>query len=63
MTKKRNKSRILSEVHEAARDLRKAGVMDATTMHRFDKLCLPRTPRRARSVGPTKRTSENNVQP
>lgn len=34
-------SRILRTVHEAARDLRKAGLMDAVTMREFDALCLP----------------------
>jgi putative transcriptional regulator len=34
-------SRILAEVHEAARDLHDAGAIDALTMRRFDFLCLP----------------------
>ena|SRR5829696_8974399 len=34
-------SRILSEVHEAAKDLHDAGAIDALTMRRFDALCLP----------------------
>jgi putative transcriptional regulator len=34
-------SRILAEVHEAARELHDAGVMDTLTMRRFDALCLP----------------------
>ena len=37
-------SRILREVHEAARDLRDAGLMDATTMREFDAMCLPPVP-------------------
>ena len=34
-------SKILDAVHETARDLRKAGVMDEVTMREFDALCLP----------------------
>jgi len=34
-------SRILRDVHEAARDLRKSGVLPETTMREFDALCLP----------------------
>jgi len=34
-------SRILAEVHQAARDLHEAGGIDALTMRRFDALCLP----------------------
>jgi putative transcriptional regulator len=34
-------SRILAEVHQAARDLHDAGAIDALTMRRFDALCLP----------------------
>jgi len=37
-------SRILAEVHEAARDLHEAGAIDALTMRRFDALCLPPVP-------------------
>ncbi len=32
---------ILEVVHETAKGLHKAGVMDATTMREFDALCLP----------------------
>lgn len=32
---------ILDTVHETAEGLHKAGVMDVTTMHEFDALCLP----------------------
>lgn len=35
-----NKS-ILKAVHNSARDLKKAGVMDELTMREFDALCLP----------------------
>ena len=34
-------SRILKEMHDTARGLHKAGVMDTTTMREFDVLCLP----------------------
>ncbi len=40
MAKKRN-SPILDAVHGTVRDLHDAGVMDETTMRRFDALCLP----------------------
>ncbi len=33
---------ILNAVHETARGLRDAGVMEAKTMREFDVLCLPR---------------------
>jgi putative transcriptional regulator len=36
----KHKSRIARVVHEAARDAHKAGVMDKTTMRKFDALCL-----------------------
>lgn len=32
---------ILDTVHETAKGLHKAGVMDTTTMREFDALCLP----------------------
>ena len=38
------RTRILASVHEAARDLREAGAIDALTMRRFDALCLPPVP-------------------
>mgnify|MGYP001053941834 CR=1 FL=1 len=42
---KKKQSRILSEVREAAQDLHNIGVIDVTTMRRFDALCLPDVPR------------------
>jgi putative transcriptional regulator len=33
---------ILNAVHETARGLRNAGLMEAQTMREFDALCLPR---------------------
>ena len=44
MTKKK-KSRLLSEVREAAQDLHDIGVIDVTTMRTFDGLRLPEVPR------------------
>jgi len=32
---------ILKVVHESAKGLYDAGIVDATTMHEFDVLCLP----------------------
>jgi len=40
MATRKRTSRILAEVHEAARDLHDAGAIDALTMRRFDALCL-----------------------
>ena len=45
MAKNKKKSRILSEVHEAAQDLRDIGAIDVATMRQFDALCLPEVPR------------------
>lgn len=42
---KKKQSRILSEVREAAQDLHNIGVIDVTTMRKFDALCLPDVPR------------------
>ena len=36
----KHKSRIARVVHEAAADAHKAGVMDKTTLRKFDELCL-----------------------
>ena len=38
---RKKKSPILDAVHETARDLHKAGVMDQVTLREFDRLCLP----------------------
>lgn len=38
---RKTKSPILEAVHESAKDLYDAGVMDKTTMREFDRLCLP----------------------
>ena len=38
---RRTKSPILEAVHETAKGLHKAGVMDRVTLREFDQLCLP----------------------
>ena len=38
---RKTKSAILDAVHETAKSLHEAGVMDKTTMREFDSLCLP----------------------
>jgi putative transcriptional regulator len=38
---RKKKSTILEVVHETAKGLRQAGVMDRVTMREFDRLCLP----------------------
>ena len=38
---RKTKSAILEAVHEKAKGLHKAGVMDRVTLREFDQLCLP----------------------
>ena len=38
---RKTKSAILEAVHDTAKGLYKAGVMDQVTMREFDRLCLP----------------------
>ena len=38
---RKTKSTILEAVHETAKGLHKAGVMDQITLREFDRLCLP----------------------
>jgi len=38
---RKTKSSILEAVHETAKGLHNAGVMDQITMREFDRLCLP----------------------
>ena len=38
---RKTKSAILEAVHQTAKGLRKAGVMDQVTLREFDRLCLP----------------------
>jgi len=40
MKRERHKSRLLSAVHETARDLHKLGVIDKRTMREYDFLCV-----------------------
>lgn len=49
---------ILETVHETAKGLKKAGVLDTTTMREFDALCLP--PVKAYSPAQIKRIRETN---
>lgn len=45
MTKKAApKSRILQAVHESAKGLHRAGLIDTRRMHEYDALCLPPVP-------------------
>jgi putative transcriptional regulator len=38
---RKTKSAILEAVHETAKGLYKAGVMEQTTLREFDRMCLP----------------------
>lgn len=38
---RKTKSHILEAVHETAKGLHQAGVMDQVTLREFDRLCLP----------------------
>lgn len=38
---RKTKSAILEAVHETAKGLHKAGVMDQITLREFDRMCLP----------------------
>lgn len=38
---RKKKSEILEAVHDTARGLYEAGVMDQVTLRKFDRLCLP----------------------
>jgi len=50
----RYRSRLLAAVHETAKGLNRAGVMDKETMYRFDVMCLtpvqPLTPKQIRAL-------------
>jgi putative transcriptional regulator len=58
--KKRN--RILDAVHESAKGLHEAGVMDEMTMRQFDALCLPPvkqyTPKEIKTIRLKERVSQ-----
>jgi putative transcriptional regulator len=51
---KKYRSALLASVHETAKDLRAAGVMDKQTMRKFDVMCLtpvrPLTARQIRAI-------------
>ncbi len=49
---------VLEAVHETARGLRNAGLMDAKTMREFDVLCLPRV--KGYTAAQIKRIRERN---
>jgi putative transcriptional regulator len=38
---RKTKSKLLEAVHETAKGLHRAGVMDQVTLREFDQLCLP----------------------
>ena len=40
VTSRKPRSDLLAAIHETARDLHRAGVMDIETMREFDALCL-----------------------
>jgi putative transcriptional regulator len=41
MAMRKKKSAILEAVHDTAKGLHRAGVMDLVTLREFDRLCLP----------------------
>lgn len=41
---RKTKSTLLEAVHETARDLHSAGVMEQVTLREFDRMCLPPVP-------------------
>ncbi|MBM3601552.1 MAG: DNA-binding transcriptional regulator [Alphaproteobacteria bacterium] len=57
------RSRILETVHEGARGLHAAGLLDDVTMHEFDALCLPPVKRYAPSEIRRIRLSQRVSQP
>src|SRR5580693_5075371 len=59
---KKFRSALLASVHETAKGLQKAGVMDKQTMRRFDVMCLtsvrPLTPKQIRALRQREGTSQ-----
>ncbi|MCA0242090.1 MAG: DNA-binding transcriptional regulator [Proteobacteria bacterium] len=59
---RKTKSPILAAVHDTAKGLHKAGVMDRVTLREFDQLCLPRVeplqPEQIRHIRETTRVSQ-----
>ena len=63
MTRRRvYKSDAKAAIHETASDLHEAGLIDKTTMRRFDEACLtlvrPLTPRQIRAIRERERVSQ-----
>lgn len=56
-------SKILKTVHEAAKGLHKSGLMDATTMRKFDAHCLEPTPKMTKTKIQKIRQTVNVSQP
>ena len=56
------KSEVKAAIHETARDLYEAGMIDKKTMRRFDETCLtpvrPLTPRQIRAIRERERVSQ-----
>jgi putative transcriptional regulator len=59
----KHRSRILESVHDAAKDLHDAGVMDARTMREFDALCIEPAKPLSKSAIKKIRLSQNVSQP
>src|ERR1700693_1807435 len=59
---RKNKSAILEAVHETAKGLHAAGVMEQVTLREFDRLCLPPveplSPSKIRKIRVQSRTSQ-----
>src|SRR3970282_2310695 len=59
---RKTKSAILEAVHETAKGLHKAGVMDQVTLREFDRLCLPPiaplAPAKIKQIRETSRVSQ-----
>ena len=59
---RKTKSTILEAVHETAKGLHKAGVMDQITLREFDRLCLPPVeplePKQIKHIRETSRVSQ-----
>jgi putative transcriptional regulator len=59
---RKTKSPILDAVHDSAKGLRKAGVMDQLTLREFDQLCLvliePLQPKQIRHIRETSGVSQ-----
>jgi DNA-binding transcriptional regulator YiaG len=56
---KKPKSKILEAIHESAADLFEAGVMERSTMQKFDLLCLKPIQLQATLLGETHAVGED----